>query len=145
MECLCKTVEETEQLGRKLGSVLRSGDIVSLRGSLGAGKTVIAKGVADALGITEPVVSPTFTLLQEYEGSLVLYHFDLYRLDGVEDFEMIGGDETIFSDGVSLIEWSEKIQELLPNTTIYVYIKINDDQSRTVKIEGYDIDERFSC
>lgn len=145
MECLCKTVEETKNLGRKLGEILKPGDIVSLRGSLGAGKTVIAKGIAETFEINEPIVSPTFTLLQEYNGKYTLYHFDLYRLEGVEDFEMIGGDEILYSNGVSLIEWSEKIEAILPDDTIYVYITINDNQSRTIKIEGQNINERFSC
>ena len=128
--------EETRALGRRIGENLGPGSIVSLSGPLGSGKTVIAKGVAEALEITEPIVSPTFTLIQEYCGKLELYHMDLYRLEGADDFAGIGGEELLYAGGVSLIEWSEKIAELLPKSTIKIVLAINDDGSRTVAITG---------
>ncbi len=110
----CMSEDETKELGRRIGKALTSGSLVSLRGSLGAGKTVIAKGIAQSLGITEAIVSPTFTLIQEYEGDMTLHHLDLYRIDGPEEFDGIGGEELLWDEGVTLIEWSEKIEELLP-------------------------------
>lgn len=128
------------ELGRKMGSSFHEGTVVSLRGSLGAGKTVFARGVARSLGIEEAIVSPTFTLVQEYDGRLPLYHMDLYRIETVEDFEMIGGEDMLYSNGVCLIEWSEVIDELLPKDTIYISIAVNPDQSRTVDIEAPNIE-----
>lgn len=125
---------ETETEGRKLGESLRKGDVVSLRGSLGAGKTVLAKGIAEALGITEAIVSPTFTIVQEYSGREKLYHLDLYRLSGDDEFESMGGEEFLYPDGITLIEWSEKIDDMLPDNTIFVDITISDDGSRNIDI-----------
>lgn len=133
------STEETEALGRKIGNALKKGDIVSLRGSLGAGKTVIAKGIARSLGIDEAIVSPTFTLVQEYDGREKLYHLDIYRLSGEDEFESMGGEEFLYPDGISLIEWSEKIDSMLPDGTIYIDITINDDLSRSVDIRGLEL------
>ena len=131
-----KSTEETEELGFRFGSTLKRGDVVSLRGSLGAGKTVLAKGIAKSLGITEAVVSPTFTLVQEYDGREKLYHLYIYRLSGEDEFESMGGEDFLYPDGITLIEWSEKIESMLPDETIYVNITINDDLSRTITITG---------
>ena len=140
MTVLTRSTEETEALGFKFGNTLTKGDVVSLRGSLGAGKTVLAKGIARSLGITEAVVSPTFPLVQEYEGREKLYHLDIYRLSGEDEFESMGGEEFLYSDAITLIEWSEKIDDMLPQGTIYVKIEINEDLSRTITING---DERY--
>ncbi len=126
---------ETEAIGFETGKSLRKGSVISLRGSLGAGKTVFAKGVARSLGITEAIVSPTFTIVQEYDGTMKMYHLDLYRLSGEDEFESMGGEEFLYPDGISLIEWSEKIDSMLPDDTIYVSITINDDQSRNIEIK----------
>ena len=131
-----KSTEETEELGFRFGSTLKRGDVVSLRGSLGAGKTVLAKGIAKSLGITEAVVSPTFTLVQEYDGREKLYHLDIDRLIGEDEFESMGGEDFLYPDGITLIEWSEKIESMLPDETIYVNVTINDDLSRTITITG---------
>jgi len=138
MKVTSNDVKDTLALGRKLGQHLKSGNVVSLRGNLGAGKTVLAKGVALSLDINEPIVSPTFTLVQEYEGKMKMYHIDLYRISGEEEFEMMGGEEFLYSSGICLIEWSEKIQDMLPKNTIYVNITINKDQSREIEIKGVD-------
>lgn len=129
------TAIETEEKGRRLGETLRKGDVVSLRGSLGAGKTVLAKGIAKALGITEAIVSPTFTLVQEYDGKEKLYHLDLYRLSGEDEFESMGGEEFLYPDGITLIEWSEKIEDMLPDSTIFVTVDILPDGSRDIDIK----------
>lgn len=133
------SVEETLEFGTRIGTCCPSGTVISLRGPLGAGKTVIAKGIALALGISEPIVSPTFTLVQEYEGNLPLHHMDLYRINTVEDFENIGGEELLYTDGITLIEWSEKIQALLPRDTVYLTIAIMADLSRVITLEGLQV------
>ena len=131
-----RTAEDMEALGRSIGEKCTPGTVISLRGSLGAGKTVFAKGVARSLGIDEAIVSPTFTLVQEYQGRLPMYHMDLYRITSEEDFQMIGGEDMLYSDGVTLVEWSEIINDTLPVGTLFVQITVNDDQSRTVVIKG---------
>lgn len=130
---------ETKELGRMLAAKVKPGSVISLRGSLGAGKTVFAKGFAEALGIGEAIVSPTFTLVQEYDGRLKMYHLDLYRLSGEDEFESMGGEDFLYSDGVTLIEWSEKIDSMLPQDTIFVEITIADDLSRTITITGAEL------
>ncbi len=134
-----QTPRETEELGRRIGEKLRKGAVVSLRGSLGAGKTVIAKGIARALSIGEAIVSPTFTLVQEYEGREKLYHLDIYRLSGEDEFESMGGEEFLYPDGITLIEWSEKIDSMLPEGTVFISITINDDLSRSIEIKGLEL------
>lgn len=138
MEYISQSSEETEKLGEALGKKLKKGQVVSLRGSLGAGKTVLAKGIAKALGIKEAIVSPTFTIVQEYDGDKKLYHLDLYRLSGDDEFESMGGEEFLYSDGITLIEWSEKIEDMLPDDTLFVNITINKDLSRTIELKGGD-------
>jgi tRNA threonylcarbamoyladenosine biosynthesis protein TsaE len=133
---LCRTLEDTLALGLRIGQASFPGAVISLRGPLGAGKTVIAKGIALALGITEAIVSPTFTLVQEYEGRIPLHHMDLYRIDSLEDFAGIGGEELLCNNGITLIEWSEKINRLLPRETIFITIEILGDQSRSIRLEG---------
>ena len=135
-EIVCKTEEDMVKLGNRFGELAKPGMIISLRGSLGAGKTVFARGVARSLGIEEAIVSPTFTLVQEYDGRLPMYHMDLYRITSSEDFEMIGGEDMLYSDGVCLIEWSEIINEMLPKDTVFINITVNPDQSRTVTIDS---------
>ena len=128
--------EETRKAGKAFAGSLKQGDVISLRGSLGAGKTVFAKGIAENLGIEEAIVSPTFTIVQEYDGSLKMYHLDLYRLSGEDEFESMGGEDFLYPDGVTLIEWSEKIEGMLPDTTIYINIVIGSDGKRTISAEG---------
>ncbi|HCG63720.1 MAG: tRNA (adenosine(37)-N6)-threonylcarbamoyltransferase complex ATPase subunit type 1 TsaE [Spirochaetes bacterium GWC2_52_13] len=128
--------QETKELGVRLGRSVPSGTVVSLQGPLGAGKTVIAKGIAEALQINEAIVSPTFTLVQEYVGTMPLHHMDLYRLHGIDDFSGIGGEELLYSDGITLIEWSEKIEDILPPGTVRVKIAIGDNGSRDIMISG---------
>ena len=136
MHIISHSEEETQKAGFEAASMVKKGSVISLRGSLGAGKTVFAKGFARALGITEAIVSPTFTLVQEYEGRLKMYHLDLYRLSGEDEFESMGGEDFLYSDGVCLIEWSEKIDDMLPDDTIYVNITIGEDLTRDIEITG---------
>ncbi len=107
--------EETFELGNRLGSKANAGEIYTLTGDLGTGKTVFAQGFARGLGVTEYVNSPTFTILQIYEdGRLPMYHFDVYRIEEPEEMEEIGYEDYFFGDGVSLVEWAELIEELIP-------------------------------
>ena len=116
--------EETMRTGRMLGESAAPGQVYALVGDLGVGKTVFTKGFAEGLGIEEPVNSPTFTILQIYEeGRLPLYHFDVYRIEDPEEMEEIGLDEYIDGDGVCLIEWAGRIEELLPEDVIVVFIE----------------------
>lgn len=136
MKYLSHSEDETQKIGYEVAQKIKKGDVISLTGSLGAGKTVFAKGFAKQLGIGEAIVSPTFTLVQEYDGRMKMYHLDLYRLSGEDEFESMGGEDFLYSDGVTLIEWSEKIESMLPDDTIYVKITINEDLTRTIEITG---------
>ena len=136
MKYLSHSEDETQKIGYEVAEKIKKGDVISLTGSLGAGKTVFAKGFAKQLGIGEAIVSPTFTLVQEYDGRVKMYHLDLYRLSGEDEFESMGGEDFLYSDGVTLIEWSEKIESMLPDDTIYVRITINEDLTRTIEITG---------
>lgn len=116
--------DETFALGKQMGEQAKPGDVITLDGDLGVGKTVFAQGVAKGLGITEPVNSPTFTILQVYEeGRLPLYHFDVYRIADPEEMEEIGYADYIYGDGLSLIEWAELVPEILPSSYCAVLIE----------------------
>ncbi len=131
------SAEETIQLGQKIGKLLKKGDIIAMQGTLAAGKTTITKGIAQALGITDTITSPTFCLISEYYGTMPLYHFDVYRLEGTEDFINLGADDMLYGDGVSIIEWSEKIMEELPSRTIILRLTPQEDGSRLIEIENW--------
>lgn len=115
---------ETFQVGKSLGDKAEKGQIYTLTGDLGVGKTVFTKGLAEGLGITEPISSPTFTIVQIYEsGKLPLYHFDVYRIGDVEEMEEIGYEDYFYGEGVCLIEWANLIGEILPEGIIPVTIE----------------------
>jgi len=128
--------EETLSLGRRLAPLLKSGSIVALRGTLGAGKTCFAKGIARGLGIEEELTSPTYSIVSEYEctNKIPLYHIDAYRLNGNDDFSAIGGEEIVFGKGISLIEWSDRIEAFIPPDAFRVDIKINEDGTRLIRV-----------
>lgn len=141
MDLIIDSVEETMELGRQLGLRLNSGDIVCLNGDLGTGKTHFTKGVANGLGIEEQITSPTFTIVNEYDtGRLKLYHFDVYRVNDPDEILNIGFDEYIFGKGVSIIEWSDYIEELIPEEHISITIKKLPEKGnnfRTISIQGF--------
>lgn len=114
---LIRTVSpaETAALGEKLGGLLQSGDVICLTGVLGAGKTCFAQGVARGLGVSEAVNSPTFTLIKEYRGRLPFYHIDVFRLSGAGEMEDLGYEEYFYGEGVTLVEWADRILPLLPS------------------------------
>ncbi len=117
---------ETFELGKKLGSEAKAGKIICLNGDLAVGKTVFTQGFASGLSITEPISSPTFTIVQEYtKGRLPLYHFDIYRLSDISELDEIGYEEYFFSDGVCLVEWGSLFPEIFPEQTTYITIKKN--------------------
>lgn len=132
-----KSAEETIALGIRIGNKLKKGDVIAMQGTLAAGKTTITKGIAQALNISDTITSPTFCLISEYYGKMPLYHMDVYRLEGGEDFINLGTDDMIYGDGVSIIEWSEKIMEELPKKTIILRITPHDDGSRLIEIENW--------
>ena len=137
-----KTAEETIQLGEKIGKMLKPGTVIAMEGTLAAGKTTITKGIAKALGITETITSPTFTLISEYEGNMPLYHMDVYRLDSAEDFLNLGVEDMIYDgNGVALIEWSEKIRSELPKSTITIRLETAENNGRKITIENWPFGE----
>lgn len=118
--------EETFRLGQKIGEQARPGEVYTLIGDLGAGKTVLAQGIAKGLGIEEPISSPTFTIVQVYEeGRMPFYHFDVYRIGDVEEMEEIGYEDYFYGQGLTMIEWAGLIEEILPGH--YREIKIEKD------------------
>ena len=135
-----RSPEETFALGEKIGRTALPGQIYTLTGDLGVGKTVLTQGVAAGLGIREAVSSPTFTIVQVYEeGRLPFYHFEVYRIGDIEEMEEIGYDDYFFGNGVCLIEWAELIADILPEE--HISIKIEKDLSqgfdyRRITVEG---------
>ena len=116
--------KETFELGKKLGTEAKPGQIYALLGDLGVGKTILTKGFAEGLGITEPVNSPTFTILQSYEeGRLPFYHFDVYRIGDISEMDEIGYEDCFFGEGVCLVEWANLIEEIMPEETIWITIE----------------------
>ena len=134
-----RSPKETFQLGFSLGQKAKPGQVYTLTGDLGVGKTLFTQGFAKGLDISEPVSSPTFTIIQIYEeGRLPFYHFDVYRIADVEEMAEVGFEEYIFGDGVSLIEWANLIQEILPERYIDIVIKKDLEQGfeyRSITIE----------
>ncbi|MDR1025273.1 MAG: tRNA (adenosine(37)-N6)-threonylcarbamoyltransferase complex ATPase subunit type 1 TsaE [Treponema sp.] len=133
---------KTRALGRRIARGLKAGQVLALRGGLGAGKTCLAKGIARELGVEEELTSPTYTIVSEYEGRsccaggppLPLYHIDAYRLSGEDDFEALGGRDLLYGRGICLVEWSERIQAVLPPGTIFVDIEICGENCRIIRV-----------
>lgn len=127
-------VESTTAIGYALGKLLKSGDIVCLTGDLGTGKTHITKGIAKGLDINEHITSPTFTIVNEYDsGRLKLFHFDVYRVSDPDEIYAIGFDDYIFSDGVSIIEWANYIEDILPKDFIHILIEKDLDKGENFR------------
>lgn len=135
--------EETFALGKKIGETVRPGTIICLEGDLGVGKTVFTQGVARGLGILEPVSSPTFTIVQIYEGGrLPFYHFDVYRINEVEEMEEIGYEDCFYAEGVCLIEWANLISELIPADSCRVEIEKDPEKGfdyRRITVKGLEV------
>ncbi|MBN1525011.1 MAG: tRNA (adenosine(37)-N6)-threonylcarbamoyltransferase complex ATPase subunit type 1 TsaE [Spirochaetales bacterium] len=127
---------QTLSLGQKLGCTVKPGAVIALSGRLGAGKTTLVKGIAQALHIREPVTSPTYTIISEYEGSVPLYHVDLYRIKDSSELYDIGLEEYIFGKGITVIEWPDLGVELYPESLISISIQVREDGARIFTIQG---------
>jgi len=125
-------------MGRIIASCLNAGDVVALTGELGAGKTCLTRGIARGLGVSQDyeIASPTFTLINEYHGRYMLYHFDLYRLKDNRDMEDMGFEEYFYGEGVSVIEWAEKLKDALPDETICITMTYIDENRRELLISA---------
>ena len=133
---ILKNLRETELLGEKIADRLKKGTVIALIGELGTGKTAMTKAIAKGLGITENVNSPTFTLVQEYySGKLPFFHFDVYRVDAIDELDVIDFNEYFYSDGICVVEWADLIEKELPDEAIRVFIEYAEEDSRIIKIE----------
>ncbi len=139
---LSTSSEDTQRLGEKLARHLRKGDILCLEGELGSGKTTLIKGIAKGLKIApEKVHSPTFVLMNVYEGRLPLYHFDLYRLEAIHEISSIGYEEFLYGGGVAVIEWAERLGQLTPKEYLRVELKHQGENERSIKLSA--VGERY--
>ena len=128
-----KNEEDTKNFGLKLAGELKEGDVLALIGDLGTGKTALTSYIAEGLGISQRVNSPTFTIVKEYhDGRLPLYHFDVYRIIDPEEMFNIGADEYFFGGGVCVIEWADLVEEVLPENTKYIYIEYGKKEGERI-------------
>lgn len=135
---ISKSVKETLSLGEKLAKRFRKGDFVALIGDLGSGKTVLTKGIAKGLGVRNAryVNSPTFVIIKEYKGKLPLYHFDLYRLDHPGALDAENFEEYFYGDGVTVVEWADKIKGLLPKKRWEIRMSVAGNERRKIEVKN---------
>jgi len=138
IEIISASAQETWEIARVIGAKLREGDVLALSGELGSGKTCFTGGLARGLGVSDKyqITSPTFTLINEYPARCKLYHFDVYRLNGYSEFEDLGYEEYFCGKGIVVIEWAEKIIQILPDNTFFVSFEYIDENKRKIVIEG---------
>lgn len=136
MNIITNSEKETYDVGYKIGKLLKKGDLISLNGDLGAGKTHLTKGIAAGLDVDDYITSPTFNIVNEYQGRLPFYHFDVYRIDDIYEMYEIGFEEYLYGEGVCVVEWGDIVEELLPKDKIYIYIKKLEDNVREIQITG---------
>jgi tRNA threonylcarbamoyladenosine biosynthesis protein TsaE len=140
---ISRSPEETKDIGYRLGRCLRPGDVIGIYGELGAGKTVLVKGIARAFGIRErDITSASFTIIARYETSPLFAHIDLYRIERPEELLEVGISDQIGSDGVTVIEWAEKAGGYLPDEAVGVYMRCTGNNGREITIEGLDEKDR---
>lgn len=141
MEYLSHSEAETQAIGRELGRRLKPGTVLAYRGDLGMGKTAFTRGLADGLGCSGRIASPTFTIVNEYEGPIPLFHFDLYRLPDADALFDIGWEDYLDRGGVCAVEWSERVTEALPEDTVWVTLARCPEQDgwRAITVEGADL------
>jgi tRNA threonylcarbamoyladenosine biosynthesis protein TsaE len=142
MDKKTRSAEETKEFGKKLAKDLTPGSVVALIGPLGSGKTVLVQGICSALGVKQAVTSPSFVIINEYPGKLDrspiwIYHFDLYRLENVEEFVKLGYEEYFYGKGITLIEWAEKVKPFLPKRRWEVYLRIISENERGIRLENF--------
>ena len=135
---LTKSAEETVEFGKVLSRELEAGDVVALYGDLGSGKTTLVRGIARGLGVAEEceITSPTFVLMNVYPGRLKVYHFDVYRLSGAADLYDLGFEEYFFGKGISIVEWAEKVEELVPDKAVKLFLSTIDENTREIRYDG---------
>lgn len=136
------SAEETKELGRNLSSRLKPGSVVALIGPLGSGKTVLVQGICSGLEVKEAVTSPSFVIINEYPGRLGrspiwVYHFDLYRLENLEEFAKLGYEEYFYGKGITLIEWAEKVKDFLPRKRLEINLKILSENERRILVKEF--------
>jgi tRNA threonylcarbamoyladenosine biosynthesis protein TsaE len=133
------SLKRTEEFGKVLGKIVEPGDVITLQGPLGAGKTALTQAIARGLGVDPHiyVTSPTFSLLHEYQGRTPLYHMDLYRLTGEDEIESLGFPEYFSGNGVTVIEWPERLGVLMPTERLHVELVISGESCRTANLTGY--------
>ena len=138
IEIISESAGQTEEIAYLIGKKLRAGDVLALSGELGSGKTCFTAGLARGLGVNEEyqITSPTFTLINEYPARCRLYHFDVYRLKGYSDFEDLGYEEYFCANGVCVIEWAEKIVQILPADAFFISFEYVDENKRKIVIKG---------
>ena len=120
---------KTKKFATDVAQTLKKGDVIALVGDLGTGKTTLSKYIAEALGITETITSPTFTIVQEYHsGRLPLYHFDVYRVDDIEEMYRIGYEEYFYGEGVCIVEWADIVEEIIPEDAKVIFIEYGEDE-----------------
>ena len=133
------SLDQTEAFGKALGKVAEPGDVITLEGPLGAGKTALTQAIARGLEVDPRiyVTSPTFSLLHEYQGRIPLYHMDLYRLSGVDEIESLGFPEYFYSNGLTVIEWPERLNNLMPSVRLHIELAISGESSRTANLSAH--------
>jgi len=129
---ITKSPEETKKLGKELSKLVKPGDLIAFYGELGAGKTCFIQGISQELEVKGYVTSPSFTIVNEYQGRIPIYHFDLFRLDNTEEILELGYEEYFYGEGLTVIEWAEKIEQLLPKEYLKIDIKFKDRNQRTI-------------
>ncbi len=133
--------QETIEIAKKIGSLLKAGDIIAYKGGMGAGKTTFTRGLAQGLGLADDVISPTFSIVNEYRGKISLYHFDMYRICNADELETTGFYDYPLEESVFAVEWSENISDALPKNTITIEIEYINEDERNITVKG---DERFA-
>ena len=136
MKLVSRSAEETQALGARLGSLLGKGDVVACVGPLGAGKTCFLQGLARGLGVTAAVTSPTFVLVNQYRGRMTVYHVDAYRTGSLTELVDLGLEEMLHGEGVTIVEWADKLLPLLPPRTVTVTITGLGDEAREIELAG---------
>lgn len=132
-EVIIRNEEDTKAFGRELAESLQPNTVIALIGDLGTGKTTLSKYIAEGLGITEMITSPTFTIVCEYHsGRLPLYHFDVYRLEDAGDLFEIGAEEYFYKGGVSIVEWADQVAEILPDETLCIFIEYGEKEGERI-------------
>jgi tRNA threonylcarbamoyladenosine biosynthesis protein TsaE len=131
-----RALDETRKAAAALAELLVPGDVVSLTGDLGAGKTAFVQGAAKALGVTEPVVSPTFVLVREYRGEMPIHHVDVYRLERLQEVHDLGFEDLLDPVGVVFVEWGDAIEALLPDSHLRVELRTEDQEARRLRVSA---------